>query len=55
MRILLHVAILLIKNVRFGSVAALQHDISPTAASRGKAALQHTIFDSEISNVCFSQ
>ncbi len=29
--------------VRFGSVAALQHDISPTAASGGKAVVRRLI------------
>jgi len=32
-------------NVRFGSIAALQHDISPTAASGGKAAVRDHGFE----------
>jgi len=38
-----------------GSLAAPQHDITPMAASGGKAVLRLTIFDSEILNVCFSR
>ncbi len=45
----------MIRDVRFGSVAAAQHDISPTAASGGNPAVRVANFQNPNLNVCFSQ